>query len=82
MSEAFIKKNTKLLGEFDKYLIEHPDLWDKIPNGAHVILTVKGDDKFNTLSTSMLRDIKRKKVVEAHKTDHRWSVRPLQLQAA
>ncbi len=82
MSEAFIKKNTRLLSEFDKYLIDHPDLWDKIPNGAHVILTVQGDEKFNTLSISMVRDPKRKKVVEAHKTDHRWSLRPLQPQAA
>jgi hypothetical protein len=82
MSEAFIKKNTKLLGEFDQYLIDHPDLWDKIPNGAHVIITVQGDDKFNSLSVSMVRDTRRKKVVEAHKADHRWSLRPLQLQAA
>lgn len=82
MSEAFIKKNTKLLSEFDKYLIEHPNLWNKIPNGAHVILTVKGDEKFNTLSMSMVRDIKRKKVIEAHKTDHRWTLRPLKSQTA
>ena len=31
-------KNLLLGMEFDKYLIEHPDLIEKIPQGSHVVL--------------------------------------------
>lgn len=84
MSDAFIKKNTKLSIEFDDYLLKHFDLLDKIPDGAYVVITVKGDEKFNDASISMVRGMmtKRDKVVEAHKANRRWSVRPLQHQAA
>lgn len=81
MSEAFIKKNTKLLGEFDNYLLKHLELWDQIPNGAWVVITIKGDEKFNAQSISMIREPKRKKVVEAHKSGRSWDIRPLQLHA-
>ena len=81
MSDAFIKKNVKLSLEFDDYLVKHPDLFKDIPNGAYVVITISGDDKFNADSISILRGIKHKKVVEAHKSSNRWSLRPLQLHA-
>jgi hypothetical protein len=82
MSEAFIKKNSELLGEFDRYTLKHLEILDKIPNGAYVVITIKGDEKFNAQSISMVREPKRKKVVEAHKSGRRWDIRPLRLQAA
>lgn len=78
MSEEFIKKNSELLVEFDRYTLQHLEILDDIPNGAHVVITIKGDDKFNAQSISMVREPKRKKVVEAHKAGRRWSIRPLQ----
>ncbi len=82
MSDAFIKKNVKLSLEFDEYLAKHPKLFEDIPNKAIVVITVKGDTKFNSDSISIVRDIKRKTVVEAHKTDSRWTIKPLRLQTA
>ncbi len=81
MSEAFIRKNVKLSLEFDAYLASHPYLFKKIPNGAYIIITVKDDRSFNEDSISTVRNIKNKRVVEAHKTSKRWSLRPLVLQA-
>lgn len=82
MSEAFIKKNVKLSLEFDEYLAKHPVLFEKIPNGAYIVITVNGDNKFNEDSLSIVKNMKRKKLIEAHKTTSSWSLRPLQLQVA
>ncbi|MGH7960810.1 MAG: DUF5647 family protein [Candidatus Binatia bacterium] len=36
--KAMAHKNLVLGMEFDKYLLEHPDLLARIPQGAHVVL--------------------------------------------
>ncbi len=82
MSEAFIKKNVKLSLEFDSYLAKHPKLFDEIPNGAYIVITINGDKKFNADSLSTVRNQRRKTIVEAHKSQSSWTLRPLQLQAA
>lgn len=82
MSEAFIKKNVKLSLEFDDYLVKHPKLFSEIPNGAYIVITLNGDRKFNVESLSLIKDKRRKKIVEAHKTGSAWSIRPLELTAA
>ena len=79
MSEAFIKKNVKLSLEFDEYLVKHPKLFSEIPNGAYIVITLSNDQAFNTESRSLVKDKRRKKIVEAHKSGAAWSVRPLQL---
>jgi hypothetical protein len=82
MREAFIRKNIELSLEFDRYLAEHPSMLKRMPNGAYVVITISGDDRFNEDSISTVRDLKRKKVVEAHKSSDRWSLRPFKLQSA
>jgi hypothetical protein len=82
MSEAFIKKNVKLSLEFDDYLVKHPKLFAEIPNGAYIVITLSNDKKFNAESISLIKDRRRKKIVEAHKSGAVWNVRPLQLATA
>lgn len=82
MTDAFIKKNVKLSLEFDNYLANHPDLFSSIPNGAYIVITIKGDNKFNTDSISIVKDMKRKKLVEVHKSSDTWSLRPLEIKVA
>jgi hypothetical protein len=82
MSEAFVRKNVKLSIEFDEYLAKHPALFKHIPAGAYIVITVKGDEKFNANSVSIIRSKRTKKVVEAHKTDSRWTIKPLRPQTA
>ncbi len=73
MTKKIIEKNIKLSLEFDTYLNEHPDLYAKIPNGASVVITVKGDSEFNRGTTGNVSGI-RGKVVEARKEGSRWTV--------
>ena len=43
-------RNSLLGMEFDRYLREHPEFTDKIPENAQVILLLEGDKDFNTWS--------------------------------
>ncbi|HSW99472.1 MAG TPA: DUF5647 family protein [Patescibacteria group bacterium] len=81
MSETFINKNVKLSLEFDNYLVEHPQLFDEIPNGAYIVIAIHDDAKFNSESLSLIKDKRRKKIVEAHRSGSTWRVRPLQAAA-
>ena len=39
--------------EFDRYLREHPEFTDKIPDNAQVILLLEGDEGFNKWSAQI-----------------------------
>lgn len=49
MTEAklFVEKNTMLVKEFDKYILEHPEFAEQIPDDALVVMQIEGDEKFN-----------------------------------
>lgn len=79
MKKSFVQKNIKLSMEFDQYLLDHPELEEKIPNGAYIIITIDGDQQFNESSVSMLRNIQSKNIVEACKNKKTWSLRPLKV---
>lgn len=42
-AQEMVRKNLLLGMEFDKYLIEHPALIEKIPQGAYVVLLPEYD---------------------------------------
>ena len=44
------KRNSLLGMEFDRYLREHPEFLDKIPENAQIILLLEGDEDFNKWS--------------------------------
>ena len=44
------KRNSLLGMEFDRYIREHPEFADKIPDNAQVILLLEGDEGFNKWS--------------------------------
>ncbi len=76
MSEAFIKKNLKLISQFHSYAGKHPELFKQIPNKSTVVMTVKGDPYFNRLSRNMNRKgmSSKEKLVEARKEGYRWTI--------
>ena len=43
----FTDKNTILVKEFDRYILEYPEFSDKIPENALVVMQVEGDEEFN-----------------------------------
>ena len=57
MPLSILKTRNNLLGmEFDRYLREHPEFTEKIPNNAQVILLLEGDEAFNKWSTLIGKD--------------------------
>ena len=47
---VFEHKNAELVTEFDRYVLEHPEFTDQIPDGALVAMLVDGDEEFNRWS--------------------------------
>ncbi len=43
----FVDKNTMLVREFDRYVLEHPEFAEKIQDNALVVMQIADDDEFN-----------------------------------
>lgn len=43
----FLEKNSILVKEFDRYILEHPEFADEIPNNALIVMQIEGDEEFN-----------------------------------
>ena len=48
--KKMIEKNFDLLFEFEKYVLEHPEITEKIPRDAIVFMKLVGNQKFNQWS--------------------------------
>lgn len=48
--KKMMEKNLDLLFEFEKYVLEHPEITEKIPRDAVVFMKLAGDQKFNRWS--------------------------------
>jgi Family of unknown function (DUF5647) len=47
---VFEQKNAELVTEFDRYVREHLDFAERIPDNALVAMLVEGDEEFNRWS--------------------------------
>jgi hypothetical protein len=45
--QRFVEKNSSLVREFDRYILEHPEFAEQIPDNALVVMQMKGDEEFN-----------------------------------
>jgi len=45
--KRFVEKNSMLVKEFDRYILEHTEFADKIPDNALVVMQIQGDEEFN-----------------------------------
>jgi hypothetical protein len=50
------RKNTDLIKEFNRYMREHPELADSIPNNSVISMQLEGDESFNKWSGKMARE--------------------------
>jgi len=41
--ETIVEKNITLSFEFERYILEHPDVLEQIPQGAEIVLLPKDD---------------------------------------
>jgi hypothetical protein len=51
--DVFANKQLVLAGEFGKYVFEHPEIDDVMPDGAYVYFHVEGEEAFNEYSRSL-----------------------------
>ena len=47
---VFEQKNAELVIEFDRYVREHPDFAERIPDNALLAMLIEGDEAFNQWS--------------------------------
>ena len=52
----FEVRNAELVSEFDRYVREHPEFADLIPDNALVALLLEGDEEFNEWSRKGARE--------------------------
>lgn len=48
--EYFTEVNADLVLEFNRYVTQHPSFLESIPQGAEIVLQVKGDEAYNAWS--------------------------------
>ena len=51
----FERKNSELLTEFDRYVIENPAVVEDIPGGAIIAMQLEDDNEFNTWSKTLAK---------------------------
>jgi hypothetical protein len=49
----FARKQLELTAEFGKFLFDHPELEDRVPDGAYVYFEVSGESDFNRFSRDL-----------------------------
>jgi len=54
------RKNSELIKEFNRYVREHPEFADSIPNNAIVIMQLEGDEGFNAWGLNLAKSQKEK----------------------
>ena len=45
--KRFVEKNSMLVKECDKYVLEHPEFADQLSDNALIVMRIDGDDAFN-----------------------------------
>ena len=56
------RRNSVLGIEFDRYMRDHPEFSERIPQNAHIVLLLRDDKEFNEWSTNLAK----KQIVTIH----------------
>ena len=58
--ERFVEKNSMLVKEFDKYILEHPEFAGQLPDNALVVMQIEGNEDFNNWARETARGVAEK----------------------
>ncbi len=50
---AFADKQLELTAEFGKFIFDHPEVDDQLPDGAYIYFQIDGEDEFNRYSREL-----------------------------
>jgi hypothetical protein len=59
-AKAFTQRQFELTAEFGKYVFDHPEIDDALPDGAHVYFEVEGEESFNRHSRKLAQEQQKK----------------------
>ena len=59
--KVFTERNSNLVKEFDRYILEHPEFADQIPDNALVVMQIEGDDDYAASALIHLQEQQSKK---------------------
>jgi hypothetical protein len=54
-SRRFAQKQLELTAEFGKYVFDHPEVDERLPDGAYVYFEIAGESEFNVYSRSLAK---------------------------
>lgn len=60
MNKQLQERHVLLIEEFNQYLFDHPEFLEQIPQGAVVVLQLKGYEKYNRWSRKIARKTREK----------------------
>ncbi len=63
--EAFARRQMELTAEFAKFLLDHPDLDDRLPEDSYIYFEVEGEAAFNEYSRQLAQRRQREKGLAA-----------------
>ena len=52
----FSQKQLELTAEFGKFVFDHPEVDEQIPNGAYVFFDIEGEPEFNRYSRQLANE--------------------------
>ena len=58
--KRFVERNSVYVKEFDRYILEHPEFADKIPDNALIVMQIEADEEFNTWARETSQSITEK----------------------
>ena len=74
---AITKKNLQLTGKLMKYLVDHPEVDDKLPDDASFVLFTHADKKLNAINAKLAQSLAQSgtavvKAMETKDKQHPW----------
>ncbi len=51
--DTFARRQSELHAEFARYVLDHPEIDEQLPEDAHIYFEVAGDEPFNEYSRSL-----------------------------
>jgi len=58
--KRFAEKNSMLVREFDRYILEHPEFAEDIPDDALVVMQIEGDEDYNNWARDIAQSVAEK----------------------
>ncbi len=58
--KRFVEKNTMLVKEFDRFILEHSEFANQIPDNALVVMQIEGDEEFNNWARETAQNVAEK----------------------